>query len=537
MYDALLNHGLLETSLSTTSGHRHILAFWLYHWDLQWGHGSNRLLLAVDWLLNGSLIVLLCVSAWALPLSRLARTLLCGWISVMLCWLINIALLGWGFNGINNFMSLVPGLLAIACLWRATQQHALIMAGWAGLLGILASLSFANGVLVWPTAFICLYWWRAPRNLFLITLAATGIAVLLYISLPGATAAQAALKWPGSAFFTFPAQVMGGPLYHLLRSWHLMDEQQLAVFATRAGIVITVCAVWQFIQRLRQRQPLSLFASLCVALLCFGAGSCLMLSMSRLDEFLDFTVDRFQIFALLVWIGSVGLHICHAHPAVIRRWEIGFIVFPLLALPAQLDWGARLAEYRNRVDMALLAYQVYLPVQADAERALHWNWENKLPAFFNVLEYLRTTHSNVFYDGLAQHLTQTWTEASTLPTCSATVVRTQPILARELLTVTHWPTAHRYAIPDAGNDDRIAGQRWFFQYNNTDWDGGVLLDAQHTVRGLVLPIHHSRLPRTSGLWHDAFNAYGIHRQDNASESVRSLVLLRAHQPVCQQPLR
>lgn len=535
MYDALFTHGVRDTSLSTVSGHRHILAFWLYHLDMHAFHGSNRFLLAVDWLLNLTLISVLCISAWQLPRSTLARTLLCGWITVMLCWLLNIALIGWGFNGINNFMSIVPSVLAITGLWAAVHQHRTAWLPVACVLGVLATLSFANGVLVWIIAFICLYLWRAPRRMFVVISMAATVAIALYVFLPGASAAQATLKWPGSAFVTFPIQVMGGPFYHVLRSWHIGNDATLTVLASGFGCLVTACALWQFIHLLRHRPPVSWFASLCVTAMCIGAGSCLMLSMSRLDDYLDFTVDRFQIFALLVWIGTVGLCFCRAQPTVVRRWEMAFVLFPLLAMPAQLDWGARLAEYRNRVEIALLAYQVYLPVQADAERALHWNWENKLPAFFNVLENIRHTRSNIFHNGLATSLGKPIITHSNLPLCNTALTRTQTIHASDLLDVTAWPAAHDYVVQTTG--DAAAGQRWFFQSpSSLAWDGGVLLDTQHTVRGLILPIHNSALPRANGLVHDEFNAYGINRQDPAHSPIRSLVLLHEHVPVCAQTL-
>lgn len=532
MYDALFTRGVLDASLGTVSGHRHILAFLLFNIDMQWFGGLNRFLIAFDWLLNGALITLLCTQIWLLPLSRLARTLLCSWVIALLTWLLNIALTGWGFNGINNFMAIVPFMFAIFCMHQAVHHHrsARMLTGCA--LGVLATLSFANGVLIWISAFICLYLWRAPRCLYYVTGTAAALAAALYAGLPGSDAAQQSLKWPGTAFITFPLQVMGGPVYHLLRSWHLVtDEQYLSILATGAGSIVTAFALYRFIALLRTRPPMLPFQSLCVALMCFGAGSCLMLSMSRLDGFLDFTVDRFQIFAVLVWIGTAGLWITHCQPASVRRWEMLFVIFPLLAFPAQLDWGARLAEYRNRVDMSLLPYQLYLPITQDAERALHWNWENKLPAFFSVLEYTRSAQKNIFHDGMAAQVGKHYTVPHALPACPLHENLAMYINTDQLMPVPDVPAAHPYRTEHPASAVNLARQ-WRWMIPDTSWNSGLLLDRHNTVRGLAKPVQHSRLPRANGLRHTTFNAHGIMRLDTSGNTAVSLLLLQDGHPVC-----
>lgn len=541
MYQALFDRGLVDTSLGTVSGHRHILAFMLYHIDMALFDGRNRFLVGIDWLLNGALIFLLCSQAWKLPLSKLARTLFCGWIIILLTWLLNIALLGWGFNGLNNYLSLVPGVFALFFLHHAVRQNRSVLAVVAGLLGILATLSFANGILVWPTALIVLYLLHASRVFYIWMLVAMTAAIAAYVLLPGADAAGEALKWPGSAFVIFPFQVMGGPIYHLLRSWQAGDPQWLRVVSNGAGFLITVTALCRFGKLLYQRPMPNAFQTLCVALMCFGAGSCIMLSMSRLDEFLDPAVDRFQIFALLVWIGTSGLIVSTANPATVRRWEAVFIIFPFLAFPSQLDWGARLAEYRNRVDMSLLAYQVYLPLEKDTEKALHWNWENKLPAFFTVLEQIRHDKKNIFHTGTADFIGKPFRAAMNLPVCNVTEMDSTTITASELLkpeervSIANLPQAQLYRIESSSNSQRV-GQRWHFTVHDAQWDSGLLLDTQQTARGLVYPVNNSRLPRANGHRKADFNAYGVVKLDDQNQIARTLVLLDGNNQVCQHDL-
>ncbi len=552
MYDALFERGLLNTSFGTVAGHRHILAFLLYDFDMALFDGRNRLLITIDWLLNGALIVLLCTQVWRLPLSRLARTLFCGWIITLLVWLLNIALLGWGFNGINNYLSIVPLTLSLFCLHNAVHHPSRSITQLAGalLLGVLATLSFANGILVWPTALVCLYLWRAPQRIFVWVLAAAGVAITSYALLPGADAATQTLKWPGWSLLRFPVQVMGGPVYHLLRSWRFVSDPFLFLIANGVGVCVTLFALTQLLQLLRTRPPMHAFQTLCVTLICIGAGSTVMLTMSRLDDFLDFTVDRFQIFALLVWIGTSGLCISTAQPTTIRRWEILWILFPLLAFPAQLDWGARLAEYRTRVDNALLSYQVYLPVREDAEKALHWNWESKLPDFFSVLEHIRATQKNIFYHSRSEWLGKPFAVAKALPQCQLHVDHISPVKASDLLDASVVTPPYRISITTNNTasesittPDVVVGQRWFLSIDtspldatNNNWDGGLILNEQNIVEGLIHPVRYSRLPRANGLLHDDVNAYGVARFSQTSSGSHQLVLFNQQTPLCRQAL-
>jgi hypothetical protein len=75
-----------------------------------------------------------------------------------------LRLLGWGFNGINNYMSILNTVLSIFFLHRAVHQSLNIKRNTiiAVLLGGLATLSFGNGILVWPIGLLSLYLWRAP---------------------------------------------------------------------------------------------------------------------------------------------------------------------------------------------------------------------------------------------------------------------------------------------------------------------------------------------------------------------------------------
>lgn len=534
MYHALFEQGLWQTSITTVSGHRHILAFLLYDIDLKFFNGNNHFLIAVDWMLNLGLVALLCTQIQKCIADPLSRWLLTGWVIVLLCWLLNIALLGWGFNGINNYMSVFNIVLSIFFLHRAVHGEAnkTRTTAIAILLGGLATLSFGNGVLVWPIGLLSLYLWRAPlrfsRNFFLAAL----VFFSLYLFMPGGGAVSDTLRFNGWNMVLFPLQLMGAPLYHLLRAWQIFPETVLASIATGIGVLICVLACLVLWQRLQRRMVLDALDALSLVLVVIGFGSTVLLTLTRVEGVLDPAVDRFQIWALLVWCGLSVLLYRTVTPAGQCTWRVLFLLFPLLALPAQLDWGARLAEYRNRVDNALLSYQVYLPVADDVEKALHWNWQNKLPHFFPVLENLRVSHRNIFTGGAADWLGKPLPVIAGLPACQWSLVRTKTIVASDLLNVTAIVGAEPYVVT-ASSMEQPLGQRWYMNVAEREWDAGLIADSSGVVRGLLQPVHNSHLPRFSGMLHDEYNAYGIARLEQAASQ---FLLLNRGQPWCLSSL-
>ena len=361
MYHMLLDQGLWHTSITTVSGHRHIFAFLLYDIDLQFFNGNNHFLIAFDWLLNLSLIALLCSQIRACIADKVSRVFLMGWAIVLLCWLLNIALLGWGFNGINNYMSILNVVLSIFFLHRAVHisqnktRHTIM----AVLLGGLATLSFGNGILVWPVGLLSLYLWRAPLRFSRYFALGMLIFFALYLLLPGGNAVSQTLRFNGWNIVLFPLELMGGPLYHLLRAWKILPESALSPIATGFGVLVCLLAtlaLWQRLQRrlaIDEQVKIDALDALMITLILIGFGTTFLLTLTRMEGVLDPAVDRFQIWALLVWLGVSVLLYRGMTPSGQRGWQLFFLLFPLLALPAQLAWGARLAEYRTRVDNAL----------------------------------------------------------------------------------------------------------------------------------------------------------------------------------------
>ena len=544
MYHMLFEQGLWRTSITTVSGHRHILAFLLYDIDLNFFKGNNHFLIAFDWLLNISLIALLCSQIRACIADNISRVWLIGWTIVLLCWLLNIALLGWGFNGINNYMSILNTVLSIFFLHRAVHvtQHKTFNTIIAVLLGGLATLSFGNGILVWPIGLLSLYLWRAPLRFSSYFVLGVLVFFALYLLLPGGGAVSETLRFNGWTIVLFPLELMGGPLYHLLRAWKILPEAAFSPIATGFGVLVCLLAALVLWQRLQQRLAkdkrvkTDALDALAITLILIGFGTAFLLTLTRVEGVLDPAVDRFQIWALLVWWGVSVLLYRAITPGGQRGWQLLFLLFPLLALPAQLDWGARLAEYRTRVDNALLAYQVYLPVADDAEKALHWNWQNKLPDLFPVLENLRASHRNIFTNGAADWLGKSLPATAELPACQWVLVKQEIIVANDLLNVAPIVGAEPYIVT-ATSAEQPLGQRFYANVAGLEWSAGLIADSNGVVRGVMQPVHNSSLPRFKRLMQDSnnnYNAYGIARLD---QPVAQILLLKYDaQPLCRVSL-
>lgn len=533
MYDALLKQGLWKTSITTMSGHRHLLAFSLYDVDLNFFQGKNNFLSVVDWLLNGLLIAVLCKQITKNITDTVDKQFLSGWALLLFCWLINIALLGWGFNGINNYLSIVNTVLSILLLHHAVQHstHSKRYLILSVLIGGLATLSFGNGILVWSIGLVSLFIWRAPRIFNHVFFLAAIIFFLIYVLLPGGDAVGNALHLNDVSVLSFPITLMGGPAFHLLRAWHFLPVTWLTPLATGVGIFICMLSLYALYLCWRQRVKNDSLHAVAMTAILIGFGTIALLMLTRVDGVLDPTVDRFQIWALLVWFGSSVLLYRAATSRIKKIMQIVFFLFPIAALPSQLDWGARLAEYRMRVDNALLAYQVYLPVSVDAERALHWNWQGKLPNLFPVLENLRTTQRNVFSDGAATWLNQPLpATTNALPHCQWSLLRQEPIYGRDLLDVRTLPDAQRYIV--AAAPDAVVGWRWYATLAEPAWQFGLIADASGTVRGLLHPVSASLLPRANGLRYSAGNAYGIAR----AAQVSTLLVINHGEPLCSTVL-
>lgn len=532
MYDALLQQGLWQTSITTVSGHRHILAFLLYDIDLNVFGGSNHFLIVVDWLLNISLIAVLCWQIKQCIADAALRFFLIGWTVLLLCWLINIALLGWGFNGINNYLSILSTILAIVVLYKSLQQEkALPYLLLAPCLGGLATFSFGNGILVWLIAWLMLWCCRAPRRYLHVVVVAAVLFFALYFLLPGGNAVGSALHLNGWKSLTFPITLMGGPAYHLLRAWHALPENVLTGIAAVVGLLVCIFSVLALARvwwRREKNDALDVVAAACILI---GFGTVILLMLTRVEGVLDPTVDRFQIWALLVWVG-VSLLLCRHFTVSSRQyWQLFFLLFPVLALPSQLDWGARLAEYRVRVDNALLSYQVYLPVAADAEKALHWNWQGKLPHLFPVLENMRASQRNIFANGAATWLGRPLPVVD-VPACHWRVLRTELFHASDVLDVSAYPNSTPYRVAVQAPEQEI-GRAWYAQLDETAWDYGVIADDTGIVRGLLQPVRASVLPRASGARYSGGNAYGVVRSEQAVKQL----LIKDEKPVCMVLLR
>lgn len=516
MYAQLFDEGLLATSMSTVSGHRHLFAFSFFSLDWHFFGGLNHFLVAVTWLLNTALLGLLVREIWRyapLALWLAGSVIFVGW------WLINLALLGWGFNGLNNYLSIVPSIYGLYFLSLAVQQFSSTKITMAAVCGVVATLSFGNGAVIWPAGLLLLWGLRAQVHVYGLWLVASAIGIALYLLLPGADAVNSTLLFNGWYTLRYPFEQLGGPLWHLVRSVPLFNNPQSLLLARLLGYVIGAVSLIYLARAVLGRrlhgEDYSSLAVLACALQLTGWGSLLLLTITRPAGMLDITIDRFQIWALLMWLGLL-IGLWQWRPARLVLLPL-VAVFPLAALPSQLDWGARLAEYHNRTAQSLLPWMLELPLAADAERALHWNWQQKIAPMQQVLARAHVEQKNLYLLIPNQAL---GAKVDNLPACTQLFTRSRllPITEKEL-----WP-----ALMDAPS--LRVGWRLFAQYPWDVADSVALLDGDRKIIGKALPIRHSLLPRVSGMRHGGYNLYGLTKGESAPEF---LIVFRSGSPHCE----
>lgn len=511
MYAQLFDEGLWQTSLATVSGHRHLFAFSLFWLDWQYFAGANHFLVACAWLLNALLLGLLVRTVWY---EAPARTVLAVTVVLLGSWLINLALLGWGFNGINNYLSIVPSLYGLFFLGLAVQSKQRLWLGVAVACGLVATLSFGNGAVVWPAGVLLLWGMRAGAWAYGCWLLGSSAGFALYFLLPGAEVVNQSLLFNGWYTLMYPFEQLGGPVWHLLRPLPWFNSPLGMVLAKGAGYVFGGFSLAYLFRQIVLRKLRGNLALLSCALQLTGWGTLALLTITRPEPMLDISIDRFQIWALLVWL---GLLLAYWPVVGFRRVLLPLaLLFPLVALPSQLDWGARLAEYHNRTAQGLLSWMIALPVANDAERALHWNWQQKIEPMQQVLARAEQDQANLYRLLPPQTLGERVAE---LPQCAAKLERLRllPIVGREL-----------YQPPEALKQG-VVGWRLYGELPDAS-RAAVLLDADRAAIGYTLPITHSLLPRSSGVRHGGYNVYGAAK---ANLPPVFLVRYQAGQAVCE----
>lgn len=504
MYAPYFEHGFWQTMLSPMSTHRHIFPFFLFHLDMVLFNGLNHFLVACGAFFNGLIIYLLLKNlSREKSLTSIEKLCLGIFIVTEMIWLLNIAQLGWGFMSTQYYLAIFTFLLAIYSAYQFMDN--LECPRWIALsisCGVISTFSFGMGILVWPCLLYFIWLWRAPLNFLLLVIAAFFICLFLFFMLPGGNDIEETLLFLPMETIRFTTQLAGGPVFFLLRSWRFFDIESCKQIASVIGIIASISGMAMLTLTAWHRPTFPAFRQLCYALVFLGLGTAALISVTRAPNFLDVWVDRYQIWGALFWTGFLPLLYFRLKTFSFRLSRTFIILLsclPLFAFPSQLDMGSRLYEYKVRVQEALLFYQVGIPDKKAAQDALHWNWENKLPFFFFVLEELKKNRKNIYhqnpekYLGLSlQHLSENW---KIIP-LSLNAGKIQPFDQNELLDARQFPALEKFPSYLPEKYTGIAGYKVTANIpDDITWKYAVSVNDKNIINGLGIHIHHSRLPR------------------------------------------
>lgn len=513
MYFPYFNQGLFEAALSPQSNHRHIIPYLVFHVDMAWFGGNNHFLTAFGFFFD----LLICAFLFRLlkracPADCYTRYLIGGFILLQMLWLLNIAQLGWGFMSTMYYFAIFFYLLAVYLAWYALQSRSAgfspVHLAMAALCGILCTFSFGIGILVWPAMLVVALYQRAPRGFIALIIGLLAINLLVFFILPGGSSVSSALTFNLYSTLAFPFKLAGGPVYFLLKSLRFLSAESCKQVALVIGSLAMAGGLLMLLLPLFRRRTFSGFDIACYALMMLGVATPMLITFSRIDMFLDPWVDRYQIWATMFWLGFIPLCLLQVSAGFIRSViQAVILALPLVLLPSQLDLGARLAEYKVRVDNALLSYKMYIPVRQDAIDALHWNWEYKLPYFFDVLSHIREQDRNIFSDQLDEKLGVVIAVDTDLPACSVTVIDKHTVAADSLLDASlYTDETDRWMKPGPG----VAAWQVMAQVENADWTHGLFLDADGKVVGLAHRVVQAPMPRGHFRFvGKRYNLYGV----------------------------
>ncbi len=546
MYAPYFRDGWWQAALTPMSHHRHIVPFLMFHIDMQWFGGLNHFLTAFGAFFNLCIVFLLGkVIQRHDNFSPLQKSVLIVFTLTCLTWLINIAQLGWGFMSTMYYLSSFTYLLALYCAWHALVNRAgnKWFAAAIGC-GIVCTFSFGIGILVWPALLVLCAFWRVPLKTLGVVVLVLLICLVVFLSLPGSDEIKQAVLWQPWQSIRFVFLLAAGPLFYLLKSFHLFDAASIKTFASLVSVIVTSLALLMFVRQLLRNQPVNCFASLCYGLMMLGLGTAALISLTRPVFFLDVWVDRYQIWAMMFWLGLLML--CYQQltdsASIKLRQAVLLIMFcwPIAALPSQLDLGARLSEYKIRVSGALLAFQVGLPIKSDAKDAMHWSWEYKLPYFFYVWEAIQQQHKSVFIEAWPRYIHQDVKNVLSdykTTTFDLNGLRKVPVMRDELVNPVEYPYANNHKQleqqwPQPEQD--IVGYKLYATVpDDIDWDFGLISNQQGKVIGLMQPIHYSPLPRANINYRPKqHNGYGV--TDNDFKEKVGIILVNSNTKTAYQ---
>lgn len=360
--------------------HRPLISRWLWVADLRWFAGSNHLLLAVSFLMQG--VIFLSVLAVLRRDEQRTPVESCWLLAGVLFCLLNIAQV---FNFLHTFdvqWFLTAGFVVWAferLLAGAPQQRGgCVLAAWV--LILLASLNNFSALVAWPVAGLLLYLLQYSRQQLL----GFGIAAIAYLALyfhglpTGSHAlmqdvlqqdAFAVAKAVAGILVVFPLWYLSNPLsFQLAGDGPLQMPWPVTWLAPGIVGVLLCMAAWHGVQLACHRRTVRPLALLGLALMAYGYGVGIVTALGRGMFWDNVYALRYQNIVLLFWVG-VMLWL-----ATGGRWRYSGLaagtILLLSVYAVRADWYHDLMlKTGNRTRDAHLALRVGLEGQLPAIQA------------------------------------------------------------------------------------------------------------------------------------------------------------------------
>lgn len=290
------------------NGHRLFFPGLIQRANWLWFHADLANLVFLNIVVMAVSAGFLCQSSVSALSRRFTRWALCLFVIAVLLWLGDWKAIYWGF-GLTYTLAVLGVTAACYCIYRCClangPSHGFWLAG-AVAAGVLASLSWGSGILVWPVLILLALALRLPRS-SLLTITGFSVAVIaVYMGYMPANAFQP-IAWPA----TPAAGVdMGNRILGLLGNMPTMlitpftdahNTTVLGIFARIAGflgllaLMVLILSWWRWKEARRWLLP-------CIGVALFVLGTAVSIGIERrVIPGLFGQVRRYRVFSTLFW--------------------------------------------------------------------------------------------------------------------------------------------------------------------------------------------------------------------------------------------
>lgn len=413
-YVEYLERPFPDNVLQVENGHRPILPAMIRVAEIECCGASQTLQLALGTALAGLTWILLAWSllrerAWPWPrrLTALAT------VSLALLWLCNARMWLHGNESVHIYMVMSALMIGTWATWRASASNGLRWMVLAAVCASAATFSFGAGIVVFPVLFLIAVLLGVRKWALLPLPLALGACLFLYlVVLPNNVSVQDSLRVMPIENFLLASRWLASPWVqawlglgaHLpLQGW-AYDAMQGSVagrllastastiapsgavassLPTVIGAAGYVFMLWTLVLAWRRRASLPVSAWLALALILFGAGISVLISVARFEYFssqpAQIFAERYVVWPCLFWGGLAMFAI--ALPSHAGWQRLRWIAVPLVMAvacflwPTEVMWRGWGAAVNRQVERSALAARMgiwdphVLPDNSDARRA------------------------------------------------------------------------------------------------------------------------------------------------------------------------